>query len=116
MGAGGVGGYFGALLARAGHEVTFVARGAHLAGQYGLCASKARSMGLLCVRPGGKPYDPGRLQESGVIYGQDAHNAAALAAVQPLLGDDTIVLTLQNGIDNGTQLVALYGAAWIMIG
>ena len=31
MGAGGVGGYFGGLLARAGHEVTFVARGAHLA-------------------------------------------------------------------------------------
>ena len=30
MGTGGVGGYFGALLARAGHEVTFVARGAHL--------------------------------------------------------------------------------------
>src|SRR5262249_20783942 len=38
MGAGGVGGYFGALLARAGHEVTFVARGAHLAAiqQHGL--------------------------------------------------------------------------------
>ncbi|HEX2324620.1 MAG TPA: 2-dehydropantoate 2-reductase N-terminal domain-containing protein, partial [Chloroflexota bacterium] len=31
MGAGGVGGYYGGLLARAGHEVTFVARGAHLA-------------------------------------------------------------------------------------
>ena len=31
MGSGGVGGYFGGVMARAGHEVTFVARGAHLA-------------------------------------------------------------------------------------
>ena len=38
MGTGGFGGYFGGLLARAGHEVTFVARGAHLAAiqQHGL--------------------------------------------------------------------------------
>src|SRR6266446_1368993 len=43
-------------------------------------------------------------------------NAAALAATEPLLGDDTIVLTLQNGIDNGEQLAAVYGAPHIMIG
>src|SRR4029450_4200169 len=43
-------------------------------------------------------------------------NAAALAATEPLLRDDTIVLTLQNGIDNGEQLAAVYGVPHIMIG
>ena len=73
-------------------------------------------MGLYGVRPGGERYDPGRAAGAEVFTVKMYDNAAALAAVQPTRGDDTIVLTLQNGIDNGTQLAALYGAARIMIG
>ena len=44
------------------------------------------------------------------------HNGPAIEATRPLLGDDTIVLTLQNGIDNGEQLAAAFGTPGVMIG
>jgi 2-dehydropantoate 2-reductase len=44
------------------------------------------------------------------------HNAPAIEATRPLMGDESIVLTLQNGIDNGEQLAAAFGAPRVMIG
>ena len=87
MGTGGVGGYFGGLLARAGHEVTFVARGAHLAAiqQHGLRVESTLD-GTFTV--------PGRaLADTTQVGPQDLvlftvkmyDNAAALAATQPLV-------------------------------
>jgi len=118
MGTGGVGGYFGALLARAGHEVTFVARGAHLAAiqQHGLRVESTLD-GTFTV-PGRAVSDTTQAgpQDLVLFTVKMYDNAAALAATEPLLGDDTIVLTLQNGIDNGEQLAAVYGAPRIMIG
>ena len=118
MGAGGVGGYFGALLARAGHEVTFVARGAHLAAiqQHGLRVESTLD-GTFTV-PGRAVGDTTQAgpQDLVLFTVKMYDNAAALAATEPLLRDDTIVLTLQNGIDNGEQLAAAYGAPRIMIG
>jgi 2-dehydropantoate 2-reductase len=110
MGAGGVGGYFGALLARAGHEVTFVARGAHLAAiqQHGLRVESTLD-GTFTV-PGRAVGDTAQAgpQDLVLFTVKMYDNAAALAATEPLLGDDTTVLTLQNGIDNGEQLAAAY--------
>src|SRR2546426_4262581 len=118
MGAGGVGGYFGALLARAGHEVTFVARGAHLAAiqQHGLRVESTLD-GAFTV-PGQALGDTTQAgpQDLVLFTVKMYDNAAALAATQPLVGDDTVVLTLQNGIDNGEQLAAVFGAARVMIG
>src|SRR5712692_320113 len=118
MGTGGVGGYFGGLLARAGHEVTFVARGAHLAAmqQHGLRVESTLD-GTFTV-PGRAVGDTTQAgpQDLVLFTVKMYDNASALAATRPLVGDDTIVLTLQNGIDNGEQLPAVFGAARIMIG
>ena len=119
MGAGGVGGYFGGLLARSGHEVTFVARGAHL--------EAIRKNGFLAVESAldGEFEAPGRALEDTHAAGiQDLvlftvkmyHNAQAIEAVRPMVGPRTVVLTLQNGIDNGDQLAKAIGPSPVMIG
>ncbi len=119
VGAGGVGGYFGGLLARAGHDVTFVARGAHL--------DAIRSNGGLRVESqnDGAFLAPGRgVSDTTGVGAQDLilltvkmhHNPAAIASLPPLAGPDTVALTLQNGIDNGEQLTAAIGSGPVMIG
>jgi 2-dehydropantoate 2-reductase len=118
MGAGGVGGYFGGLLARAGHEVTFIARGAHLAAmqQHGLRVESSLD-GTFTVQARA-------VQDTSTVGPQDLvlftvkmyDNGPAIAAIRPLLGAETVLLTLQNGIDNGDQLVAACGAPRVMIG
>jgi len=119
MGAGGVGGYFGGLLARNGHDVTFVARGAHL--------EAIRKNGYLAVESSldGEFEAPGHALENTQSAGiQDLvlftvkmfHNTKAIEAVRPMVGPETVVLTLQNGIDNGNQLAKAIGPSPVMIG
>ena len=119
MGTGGVGGYFGGLLSRAGHDLTFIARGAHLAA--------IRQNGYLTVESAldGTFNAPGQaLEDTSKAGVQDLvlftvkmyHNPEAIEAVKPLVGPDTVVLTLQNGIDNGEQLVHVLGPRAVMIG
>lgn len=119
MGAGGVGGYFGGLLARNGHDVTFVARGAHL--------EAIRKNGYLAVESAldGEFQAPGNALEDTQGAGiQDLvlftvkmyHNGQAIEAVRPMVGPQTVVLTLQNGIDNGNQLADAIGPSPVMIG
>ena len=101
VGAGGVGGYFGARLAEAGADVTFIARGAHL--------DAMRARGLQVRSPKGDLYlsrvnataDPHEVGPVDVVffavklYDTDA----ALALLPPLLGADTAVIPFQNGVD-----------------
>jgi 2-dehydropantoate 2-reductase len=101
FGAGGVGGYFGGRLAQAGCDVAFVARGAHL--------EALRRDGLRLVSPKGDAHvttvaasaDPADLGPADVVFFTvklyDAEAAAAQLA--PLIGPDTMVVTLQNGVD-----------------
>ena len=119
VGAGGVGGYFGGLLARAGHDVTFVARGAHL-------DAIKRNGGLRVESQNdGDFFAPG----SGIADTADAgtqdlvlfnvkmhHNAPAIGALPPMVGPGSVVLTLQNGIGNGEQIAAAIGREPVMIG
>ena len=118
MGAGGVGGYFGGLLARAGNNVTFIARGAHLAAM--------RSNGLRVISSNdGEFVVPGQATDQPAEVGHQElvlftvkmyHNEDAITAIAPMVGPDTIVLTLQNGIDNGERLAEVYGPDRVMIG
>ena len=118
MGTGGVGGYFGGLLARAGHEVTFVARGAHLQ------AIRERGLRVESVNDGDFTVAGQALEDTAGAGAQELvlftvkmyHNAAAIDATRPLLGPDSLVLTLQNGIDNGQQLVDAFGRERTLIG
>ena len=118
MGAGGVGGYFGGLLARAGHNVTFIARGAHLD------AMRRNGLRVISANDGdftvpGKatanPADVGN-QELILFTVKMYHNDDAIHAIAPMVGPNSIVLTLQNGIDNGDRLADVYGAERVMIG
>src|SRR5918999_3080352 len=118
IGAGGVGGYFGGLLARAGHEVTFVARGPHLAAiqERGLRVESAND-GTFTVK-GQAVEDTTRAGEQELVLFtvKMYHNAGAIEAARPMVGQNTVVLTLQNGIDNGEQLAQALGPHHVMIG
>ena len=94
MGTGGVGGYFGGLLARkGGHQVTFVARGAHLA------AIKAKGLRVESqldgdfTAPGTATDDPASagIQDLVLFTVKMYHNAQAIEAVRPMVGPDTVV-------------------------
>lgn len=118
MGAGGVGGYFGGLLARAGHNVSFIARGPHLEAirSNGLRVESGND-GIFTV-PGTATDDPASVgPQDLVLFAVKMYdNDDAIHAIAPMVGADTIVLTLQNGIDNGERLVEAYGADRVMIG
>jgi 2-dehydropantoate 2-reductase len=98
-GAGAVGGYIGARLAKAGADVVLFARGAHLRAM--------EERGLRVISPDGdfevKPEVVGDLNAIGhadvVLLGVKAHSLTSLAPqLRPLLGPDTIVVSTQNGI------------------
>lgn len=101
VGAGGVGGYFGARLAASGADVTFVARGAHL--------DALRSGGLRLESPKGNvqlPHvaatnDPRSIGAVDVVFFTVKlyDSASALEQLPPLIGRDTVVIPFQNGVD-----------------
>ncbi|PKB80171.1 MAG: hypothetical protein BZY88_09635 [SAR202 cluster bacterium Io17-Chloro-G9] len=118
MGTGGVGGYFGGLLARGGHQVTFIARGAHLAAiqQKGLRVESQLDGDFTAAGEAtGDPASAG-VQDLVLFTVKMYHNVQAIPAIEPMIGPSTVVLTLQNGIDNGDQLVQALGRDRVMIG
>ena len=118
MGAGGVGGYFGGLLARAGHQVAFIARGPHLD------AIRRRGLRVISANDGDFTVtahatdDPAQVgPRQLVLFAVKMYdNDDAIRAIAPLLAPESVILTLQNGIDNGERLAAAYGAERVMIG
>lgn len=117
LGAGAVGGYYGACLARAGHDVTLVARGPHLHAirAHGLTVRRAGS--AFTTRPKAES-DTGRIGqvELVIVAVKTYDNATALPLLVPLLGIDTVVLTLQNGVDSSDEVAALAGEARVIGG
>ena len=111
MGSGAVGGYFGAVLRRAGHDVVFIARGDHL-------KSMARS-GLRVESSAAGTFDidtralerpPATWKADLVLYcvkGYD--NSTAVHTISTAVGTDTVILTLQNGMGSIDALAAAYG-------
>jgi 2-dehydropantoate 2-reductase len=111
LGSGGVGGYYGARLARAGHDVTFIARGAHLRviRERGLTV-RSSALGDFTVRAAAEE-DPSRIGRVDVVLVavKAYDNETALPLIAPMLGPDTSILTLQNGVDSVAELAARYG-------
>ena len=98
-----MGGYFGGLLARGGHEVTFIVRGAHLAAiqQNGLRVESQLDGDFTAAgNATGDPASAG-VQDLVLFTVKMYHNGDAIPALGPVVGPNTVVLTLQNGIDNG---------------
>ena len=118
MGTGGVGGYFGARLAQAGHEVAFVARGRHL--------EALRAHGLRVESPLGDVHLP-----DAEVTGEPAgigtvdlvlfsvklwDTLAAAEAIKPLLGEKTVVVSFQNGVVKDDILRQTLGAGHVIGG
>ena len=118
VGAGGVGGGFGAALAKAGAEVVFIARGAHLAAikSQGLKVQGGRGeTHLVPTRATDNPADIGTVDV--VLFCVklwDVESAGAL--IKPLIGPDTAVIPLQNGIDAAERLILILGSRAVMGG
>ncbi len=111
MGAGGTGGYFGGLLARAGEDVTFIARGAHLEAirTQGLRV-KSRLAGDFTVRARATddPRDVGPVDL--VLFCVKSYSTAeAVEKIRPLIGANTMILSVQNGIDNEERIAQVVG-------
>ena len=112
FGTGGVGGYFGARLAQAGEDVTFIARGEHLAAIKANGLKIDSSSGDFVVYPAKATDDVREVGETDlVILGVKAWQVPEAArAIKPLVGPKTIVVPMQNGVDAVPQLVAELGS------
>jgi 2-dehydropantoate 2-reductase len=111
LGSGAVGGFYGAKLARAGHDVTFIARGAHLAAirEHGLTI-RSPMLGDFTVRAPAEEDTSRVAPVDVVVLAVKAYdNAGALPLVKPMLGPGASVLTLQNGVDSAQELAAVVG-------
>jgi 2-dehydropantoate 2-reductase len=109
MGAGGVGGYFGARLQQAGHDVTFVARGRHL--------EAIRANGLTVESPHGNAQlkvrvleDPREADVADVVLFAVKlwDTEAAAEKLRPIVGPGTAVIPLQNGVESISRLRAFF--------
>ena len=118
MGSGGVGGYFGAKLARAGEEVAFVARGAHLEAMrtHGLRV-KSTIDGDFVVR-GHATDDPASAGTADLVLFcvKSYDTEAAAQAIRPVVGPESAVLSLQNGVDNEEKIGRIVGAGHVLGG
>jgi 2-dehydropantoate 2-reductase len=118
MAAGAVGGYFGARLAAAGHDVFFIARGAHrdAIAKNGLKVESVH--GDLHLPKPNVTDDPRKVGPVDIVLFAvklwDTETAAA--AARPLLGPDSRLITFQNGVDSVERLSAVLGADRIVGG
>lgn len=118
LGAGGIGGYFGGRLAEAGIDVTLIARGAHLA--------EIQRNGLTLMAPDGQesvvpvpavaePIDLG-VADAVLICVKTWQLPEALAGMAPLVGPQTALVTLQNGVDAPHQVAEAWGQQAVLPG
>lgn len=118
MGSGGVGGYYGGLLALAGHDVTFIARGAHLAAlqKHGLQVHSVHGdFSVDPIQATDMPAEVGQV-DLVLVCVKTPDTEGAGQAIRPLVGADTTVLSLQNGIDAPDRLGAVLGLDRILGG
>jgi 2-dehydropantoate 2-reductase len=113
MAAGAVGGYFGARLAAAGHDVTFIARGAHLDAIKRDGLKVTSTLGDLHLKDAKVTDDPKSVGPVDLVLFAvklwDTETAGQ--AMRPLVGPDTRVITLQNGVDSVERLAPIIGDA-----
>lgn len=117
FGAGGVGGYLGARLADAGHEVQLIARGDHLAALQSSGLRVESIAGDTSVAPPATddPTDIGVCDY--VLFCVKSYDTRGAASdLEPLLGEETAVVSLQNGVDNEAWLADEIGAAHVVGG
>ncbi|MEK7338260.1 MAG: 2-dehydropantoate 2-reductase [candidate division NC10 bacterium] len=117
FGTGGVGGYFGGLLARSGAEVTYIARGEHLRAlrARGLTLRTVQERLTIPVKATDEPRAAGPVDL--VLFCVKSYDTESAGGVLPdLLAPEGVVLSLQNGIDNEEKLEAIVGKGRVLGG
>ncbi len=118
IGAGGVGGPFGAAFARAGNDVTFVARGAHLEAMRKDGLRIEGALGNFHLQPTQATADPAEIGTVDFVLFTvklwDVESAGEM--IRPLIDSHTAVITLQNGIDAPERLAKVIGKDAVMGG
>jgi 2-dehydropantoate 2-reductase len=118
VGAGGVGGFLGGLLARAGHEVALLARGDHLRTIRESGLHVKSSVGEFDARPRASD-DPKEIGPCDlVLFTVKTYDTEAAAPVLPHLLKPSVgrVLTLQNGVESAGKLAAVVGSEAVLAG
>ena len=117
MGAGGIGSCYGGLLARAGCDVTLIARGAHLRAiqQNGLQVNRREDSFTIQVPATDDPSEVGPV-DLVLFTVKTYQNSDAIPFMKPLVGDESVVLTLQNGVESAEQLAQEHGVQRVLPG
>lgn len=117
MGTGGIGGYFGGLLAHAGIDTHFVARGKHLQAiqEEGLQVVSNQDSFRVMIHATSEPHEIGPV-DLLLFCVKSFDTLNALRFIAPMVEDDTIILSLQNGIDNVRKISERYGEERVLGG
>lgn len=116
MGTGGIGGYFGAKFAKAGDDVTFLARGAHLAAlQSNGLTIDSKVDGVWNIPVKAVATLTGEAPADIVLFCVKSYDTdAAIETIRPVVGPETGVMSLQNGIGNEEKLTTAFGASRVI--
>lgn len=118
MGTGGVGGYYGGLLARQGNDVTFIARGAHLEAIRSKGLQVKSIHGDFTVSPAkatDKPAEAG-IADLVLFCTKTYSTDEAAQALLPAIGPQTAILSLQNGVDSVERIGKIVGVEHVLGG
>jgi 2-dehydropantoate 2-reductase len=117
MGAGGIGGCFGGLLAKAGLDVTLIARGKHLKAiqKNGLQVNQPESSYTVEVKATDDPSQIGPV-DVVLLSVKTYQNQQAIPLMKPLIGSDSAVITLQNGVESADEVGQEYGPERVLPG
>jgi 2-dehydropantoate 2-reductase len=118
MGSGGVGGYFGARLAAAGNEMTFVARGAHLAAMQANGLEVRSTAGNVHVKPAQAVADPADAgaPDAVIFTVKMGDTDRAAASLKSVLKAGTPIFTFQNGVEAMEMIGAAAGEGHVVPG
>lgn len=117
MAAGGLGAYYGALLANIGHDVTFITRGAHLQAirKNGLVVKSVH--GDLTIRPAQATDNPAEVGPvDWVLFSVKTYDTESAARqMRPMVGPHTTIATFQNGVEAHEQIGAIVGMDRVLV-
>jgi 2-dehydropantoate 2-reductase len=118
IGAGGVGGYFGARLAAAGEDVSFVARGEHLAVMQARGLQVLSSLGDLRLQPVRATDNPASIGTADLVMIATKlwSTDESIATARSMMGPESTIVSFQNGVQAEDKLIAAFGRERVLGG
>lgn len=115
-GTGGTGGYYGARLASAGHEVWFIARGSHLDAIRANGLRVESPTGEMHIHPAHATDNPAEVGEVDLVIlaVKTWQVMEAAEAMRPMIGSNTVVIPIQNGVEAPMQVAAVLGKSHVL--